>query len=196
MNFGDVIRRRKSTRIFSKRRVNWRVLLNAVDDALQGPYAANQMHMKFLFVEDPTLIKKVALHADQGWVADAPSLIVVCSDEAGLEALYGERGRIYGRQQAGAAIQTILLSCSAQSVDTCWIGAYDDAALRTTFGIPENIHIEAVIAVGSGTKEAGSAKKEKRSLESAIFWEAWGGHRRPSLFEEHVKSEDYRPNSS
>ena len=188
MDFNHVVKKRKSVRDFSKKKVDWRHILEAVESALEGPYAGNFNHIKFIIIEDFGRIKEISAMSEQGWIANASAIIVVCNDETNLENLYGERGRIFSRQQAGAAIQSFLLKLTDIGIGSCWVGAYDDKNLKQKLNIPENIQIEAVIPVGYEDKP-GKEKKEKRSLESALYWEQWGTRKRPTLFEE--RREDY-----
>ena len=44
--------------------------------------------------------------------------------------MHGERGRIYARQQAGAAINTLLLKLTDLGLQSCWVGSYDDEKIR------------------------------------------------------------------
>ena len=120
-------------------------------------------------------------------------MIVVCSDDTHLEDLYGERGRIYSRQQAGAAIQTLLLALTDLGISSCWVGAYTDEFVKQKLKIPQHINIEAIIPVGYEKKMPGDEKKKKKELESVLYWEEWKNSRRATLFEE--SKEDYNPPS-
>ena len=110
MEFDDVVRARKSVRRFKKKKASWKEVLEAIDAANQGPFAGNHNHLKYLIVEDKDVIDDVAHICEQPWINGAGILVLVGSDDTQLENLYGERGRIYSRQQAGAAIQTFLLA--------------------------------------------------------------------------------------
>jgi nitroreductase len=191
MGFEALVKKRKSVRNFSKKKVSWKSAVNAIDAALQGPYAGNYMNLKFIIIEEEKMIKSIADYCEQSWISDSSLLIVVCSDETHVESMYGERGRIYSRQQAGAAIQTIMLSLAEENVGSCWVGAYSDDTIRDALKIPPQMQIEAIIAAGYEDKKSVEPKKEKNSLDTSMFWEKWAMPRRPSLFEE--RSEDYQP---
>ncbi|MFH1425461.1 MAG: nitroreductase family protein [archaeon] len=182
MEFDKLVRVRKSVRSFSKKKASWKQVLEAIDAAVQGPFAGNNNNLRFLIVEDKKIIFELAGTCEQDWIAESEILVVVCSDDEHLETIYGERGRVYSRQQAGAAIQTIMLSLAEVGLGSCWVGAYDDDEVRDKLEIPGNIQIEAIIPIGyESVKER---KKPKRKLESVLNWEKWGQGRRPTLFEE------------
>lgn len=186
MQFDEIIKKRKSVRAFRKRKASWKDILEAVDAALQGPYAGAHNNLKFLIVENPATIKEISKHSEQHWITQAGILIVVCSDDTHLEKEYGERGRIYCRQQAGAAIATILLKLVDLGLSACWVGAFTDEYVRATLNIPAHINVEAIIPVGYEAPEKAKHEKRKKSLESSLCWEKWNIDRRPTGFEETI----------
>jgi nitroreductase len=189
MEFERVVRKRKSVRDFKSKIPGWKDVLHAIGLANQGPYAGNQNHLRYVIVEDTATIKSLAHLCEQTWISNTKMLIVVCSDDTYLENLYGEHGRVYSRQQAGAAIQTILLALTEKNIASCWVGSYSDELVREKLKIPQHIQIEAIIPIGF---EAGKEKKpEKKSLEKSLFWERWFSDRRPSMFE--ARRDEYAP---
>lgn len=189
MNIDALAKKRKSVRSFKSKKVSWKQILDAIDTALQGPFAGNHNNLNFLIIESKETIKQVASFCDQSWVVEASSLVLVLSDDTHLENIYGERGRVYSRQQAGAAIQTMLLKLTEIGLGSCWVGAYTDELIKQKLKIPQHIQIEAIIPVGYSNDKEG--KKPKRSLETVLSWEKWGQNRRPTKHEE--PEEDYRP---
>ena len=189
MEFQKVVRKRKSVRDFKSKNPSWKDVLYAIDMANQGPFAGNQNNLHYLIVENTATIKNLAHLCEQTWISNAKMLIVVCSDDTALENIYGERGRIYSRQQAGAAIQTLLLALTEKGISSCWVGSYSDELAREKLKIPQHIQIEAIIPIGL---EAGREKKPaKKSLERCLNWEIWNQSRRPGIFE--VDKNDYSP---
>ncbi|MBI3334374.1 nitroreductase family protein [Candidatus Pacearchaeota archaeon] len=184
MELDSVIKKRRSVRSFSDKKVSWKLLLDAIDAAVHAPFAGNYNNLKFVIIENPERLNMLARHASQDWIMDASSALIVCSDDTNLEKLYGERGRIYSRQQAGAAIQTLLLKLADLGLAACWVGAYTDSKIRNDFSIPKEIQIEAVIPIGYEKKTFKSKTIKKKKLEAVLFWEAWDKNRRETLFKE------------
>ena len=182
MELDEAINSRQSIHSFKSKKVSWKEVLEAVHAALQGPAAGNKNHLSFLIVEDSNRINKLAEYANQSWICDAGIVIVVCSDDSDLEKIYGTRGRVYSRQQAGAAIQNFLLKITDMGLAACWVGSYSDELIKQSLDIPSHIQIEALIPVGYESGK--SVKKKKKSLENSIFWENWDNRKRPTLIEE------------
>ena len=155
---------------------------------MQGPFSGNHNHLRFLIIEDEEKIERIAGLCEQDWIKQSKIVVAVLSDDEHLEIHYGERGRIYSRHSAGAAIYGFLLKLVDLGLSGCWVGAYDDEAIRTELGVPHHVQVEAIIPVGYEDKKI--AKKPKKKLEDALNWEKWGHERRPSIFEE--SDQDYR----
>jgi len=171
MDFDKVVEKRQSIRKFKNKTPNWRDIVKAIDIARQIPLAGNVNTLKFLLVMDKDKIEKIAEAVDQQCVFDTNMLIVVCSDESQLEKRFDERGRIYTRQQAGAAIQTLLLKLTDMKLASCWVGAFDDNQIRKTLSIPKKILIEAVIPIGYEKEKC--SKKRKMAVENLIYCDKW-----------------------
>lgn len=182
MEFDQVIDRRRSARSFTGKPVTHRQILAAVDAARRCPFAGNRNHINFIIVEDPDRIKALAELSDQLWIAEAPMVVVVIADELHLENMYGERGRIYSRQQAGAVIHTLILKLTDLGVSSCWVGAYNDAAIKSKLGIPGDFIVEALVPAGYERYEKGkTVHAPKKSVASMIYWEVYDRSRRPHL---------------
>lgn len=184
MEFNKIIERRKSVRAFTKTKADWKFVFEAIDTAIKGPFAGNHNNLKFLIIEENEAIKKIAQLAEQLWISQSQILIVVCSDDTQLENLYGERGRVYSRQQAGAAIQTLIFKLIDLGLASCWVGAYTDELIKQLLKIPQHIQIEAIIPVGYEDTKVKTPQKRKKSLENVIYWENWKNEKRPPLFKE------------
>ena len=192
MNFDALVRKRKSVRNFTSKTPKWSDILEAIDATLPGPFAGNHNHLHFLIVEDAEKISSIAQHCEQHWIKEAKILIVVCSDDTQLESIYGERGRVYSRQQAGAAIQTLWFKLVDLGLSTCWVGSYSDELIKSLLKIPQHIQIEAILPIGFEKKTISpKSSRRKKSLENVLFWEEWDQTKRPALFKD--SSEDYRP---
>ena len=184
MEFNNVVKKRKSVRAFTGKKASWKSVLDAIEIANHGPFAGNINGLKFLIIEEQETIKKIAKFSEQTWISQAGILVLVCSDETHLENMYGERGRIYSRQQAGAAIYAFLLKIAELGLGACWVGAYTDERIKEILEIPQNIQIEAIIPIGHEDKKNSEDKPDKKELENVIYWETWKNDKRPSIFKE------------
>ena len=184
MEFNSVIKKRKSSNSFADKKPSWKYALDAIEAANQGPFAGNNNNLKFLIIEDEDTIKKISKLAEQSWINQSQLLILVCSDDTHLENLYGHKGRVYSRQQAGAAIQTIILKLTDLNLASCWVGAYSDEILKEILKIPQHIQVEAIIPIGYESKTHSKKKPRKKALDTTIYGENWEKDKRPPMFKE------------
>ncbi|MBE0476494.1 MAG: nitroreductase family protein, partial [Coriobacteriia bacterium] len=84
-------------------------------------------------------------------------------------ARYGERGeRLYAIQDTAAAATQILLAAVDRGLASCWIGAFDERAVRVAVGIPEPLSPVAILPVGHSAESAG--KPARRPLKEVTTW--------------------------
>jgi len=179
MEFDDVVEKRRSVRSFKDKKAKWDEVMEAVDAATKAPFAGNIDDLKFIVIEDKQMIEKLAHLCQQKWIGEAGIVVVVCSDNRHMINLYGERGKIYSRQGAGAAIENFLLKLADLGLSGCWIGAFADEMVEQLLKIPSHMRIEAVIPVGHERLKTKAPRKKK--LENVIYWGIWGNSKRQDL---------------
>ena len=184
MQLDNAIAHRCSIREFSKKSVEWSKILEAIDSASKAPFAGNINNLIFVIVENQNLKNAITSCCQQDWIAEAPFIVVICSNESPLVRMYDERGRIYSRQQAGAAIQNFLLKLIDLGLSGCWVGAYSDSTLRQNLKIPKEINIEALIPVGYMAKTCRTKQAKKNSLDNLIRWNNWNTKKKPETLGE------------
>lgn len=170
----DCIQTRRSVRSFLNKPLSRETIGELLDAGRVAPTAGNLQDAKFLFVTDRDEKMKIAdACVEQAWIATAPVVIVVGSEIARDERMYGERGaKVYIYQNAAAAVQNILLCANALGLGACWVGAFDDDILRRAVNMPANVVPQAVIPVGHTAKHEN--KIPKLDLENVVYAEKWG----------------------
>jgi nitroreductase len=172
MDLDKAIKERRSVKNFKKtKKVNYKDVLFALEAATKAPLAGNIFAVKFVLVSDKDKIKQLAEAAQQNFIADTDYVIVVCSDKKTLTRNYYERANMYARQQAGAAIENILLKLVDLGLSTCWIGAFSDETVKRVIRLPDDVDVEAMLPIGY---ELGKSKqKMKPNLDDSIFFDEW-----------------------
>jgi nitroreductase len=90
-------------------------------------------------------------------------------DPRPCSARYGDRGELlYSIQDTAAAVQTILLAAVDRGLASCWIGAFNENAVRDSIGVVKPITPVAVLPVGYSAESA--AKPIRRPLEEVTTW--------------------------
>jgi len=172
MKVVDAIKKRRSIRKFASKQVRWNHLCEVLDAARYIPTAGNIPTIKLVVVADPKNKEKLAQFSlNQYFLTEAPYLIVVSSDTERLEQNYGKQAQTYSKQQAGAAIQSMLLRATELKLATCWVGAFNQKAIQRLLKIPNQI--EAIIALGHPLRNTQRTPK-KQDLNRMAFFETYG----------------------
>lgn len=146
----EAIRARRSVRRFLREPIAPEVLEELLSAAVLAPSAGNAQPWRFIVVRDPRLKEGlVAAAYGQGFLAEAPVVIVVCADLERARRAYRERGEtLYCLQDTAAAIQNLLLAATAKGLGTCWVGAFDEGRVAELLGLARGLRPVALIPVG------------------------------------------------
>jgi len=181
MSIGDIIKRRRSIRKYAldkkgnPERVNETLVLEAIDMARYAPMSGGIYSLRFILVSDREKIKKIAEHAHQDFIANACYALVVCTDQEQTQKFYEDRAERYLRQQAGAAMQNILLKLVDNGLACAWIGHFYDQGIREILGIPNNIFIEAIIPIAKPSPILKLPEKRLVDLRNILYFDKWKG---------------------
>lgn len=174
MQLDDAIRKRHSIRRYSSKPVSWEQIVKILDAATYSPMAGNIYTIRLILVSEKEKIQEIARAAVQDFIASAPYLVVVCSDNTQVTRIYEERGLRYSRQQAGAAIENILLKITDLGLASVWISAYDDDAIKRILQIPEHFEIEAILPIAKKPVFVHEVGMRKPDLQNILFFEKYG----------------------
>jgi nitroreductase len=165
MEFNEVLASRRSVRHFDSKLTvpdeEVRALLLA---AVSAPSAGNIQPWRFTVVKSLAARERLAEALHQRWATAAPVTIVVSVDPRPCAARYGARGeQLYAIQDTAAATENILLAATSRGLASCWIGAFDEAAVAAALGMAEPITPVAVIPIGHSAESAG--KPARRPID-------------------------------
>ncbi len=173
MELNRAITSRKSVRKFKSKKPDWRDIIECIDAARFAPMAGNNFTLKFIIVDNPEKIQKIADAAQQSFIAQSKCVVVVCTNPSRTANSYGKRGERYCRQQAGAAIQNFLLKIQEKKLSTCWVGAFVDKLIKRELKIPDDINVEAIFPIGYEYKKS-YTRKSKIDLDRFLYFEGYG----------------------
>jgi nitroreductase len=173
MELDKVIKNRRSVRKFKERKPDWRRIIECIDSARFAPMAGNNYTLKFIVVDDEERIKKIAKSCQQDFIAQAKYVVVACSNASRTTNEFGESGKVYCRQQAGAAIQNFLLKIVESGLSTCWIGHFAEEQIKKTLDIPKDVDVEALFPIGYESEKP-RTRKMKIDLDRILYFNSYG----------------------
>lgn len=169
MEFRDVIRARRSVRRYqADMPVTEEQVQTLLEAAVASPSAGNRQPWHFYVVRDSAIKEGLAAAAGQGFVADAPVIIVVCADPERSAARYASRGRdLYAIQDTAIATTYMMLAATDMGLATCWIGAFDEARAAAVLDLPGHLRPVAMLPVGHPAREV-SGRTSRRPLGEVV----------------------------
>ena len=170
MEFSEVISKRRSVRHFnSKLAVTDEDISALLTAAVAAPTAGNIQPWRFVVVRSMAARERLAAAMHQPWATAAPVVIAVCVDPRPCAARYGARGEmLYAIQDTSAAAENLVLAAVDRGLATCWVGAFDENAVRDALGLTAPITPLAIFPIGHSAEAAG--RPARRPLEEVTTW--------------------------
>jgi len=177
MNFSELIQKRRSVRKYSDRPVAKEDLLKCLEAARIAPSACNSQPWHYIVIDEPELRKRVAarifsgLYSMNQFAKEAPVLVAVVSEKMKFLAAVGSqvRGTQYALMDVGIACEHLILQAQELGIGSCWMGWFDEKALKEELRIPKNKKIDIVIALGYPAEEKIVPKTRKVLAEISSF---------------------------
>ena len=154
MELLEIIKNRRSIRGFQKKEIPEEIIEKLIEVLIWAPSAGNLQSRKFYFVFDQkTKEGLVKFASGQSFIAQAPLVIVGCTDEK-IGLRYGERGKsLFSICDVSASIQNLMLLAHAEGLGTCWIGSFDEGEVSKILSLPENLRPIVILPIGYPAEE-------------------------------------------
>jgi nitroreductase len=162
----DLILRRQSDRKYSNRPVEQEKLDRIIEAGRMAPSACNAQPWKFIIINEPELVAKVAEAASapllgmNTFVSQAPVQIVVVREKPNLTSKIGAsiKDKDYSLIDIGIASENICLQAKAEGLGSCMLGWFDEPVVKKLLGVPKTKRVELIISIGYSL----SNQREKR----------------------------------
>jgi len=162
MDTFETINKRRSVRDFTGESIPKVALRQIVDAGRWAPSGYNRQPWDFIVVTDSDMINKLKIAAK--WMEKAGAIIAVVLDP-NLSKFWLEDG--------SAAIQNILLACTALGYGSCWLQGYTEPReeeFKVLLKVPEGKRLLTLIPIGVPKVWP---EVEKKPLEEVLHWEEY-----------------------
>jgi len=148
MNVLEAITMRRSVRAYSPQPIDARLMQRMKQALRSAPSACNLQPWHFIFVTDADLRQQVAQAANgQSWMAGAPVIVVACGLSENAYQHMGGHGSSVDVDVA-IALDHLTLGAVAEGLGTCWIGAFDETAVKALLHVPRTVKVVAMTPLG------------------------------------------------
>jgi nitroreductase len=160
----DAIRTRLEVNEFDGRHVPEEVKREILDAARLAPSAMNRQRWRFVLLDSPESLKKLAEISTTGqWISRADFAIVVLIDSKDR----------FGMFDAGKAITHMQLAAWTKGVGSRNYTGYDETKVKELIGAPAEMAVAAVVGFGYPAKKI-IGRKNRLPLEQVAFHERFG----------------------
>jgi len=157
----DLLKHRKSVREFLDRPVEREKIMTCLEAARLAPSACNSQPWKFIVVDDEPLKNKLcdaafnSVYSMNAFCKTAPVMVAVISEKSKFVARIGGmfRGTKYYLIDIGIAVEHFVLQAEDLGLGTCWVGWFNEKAVKSILNVPQNKKIDILIAVGYYDRE-------------------------------------------
>lgn len=178
MEFELVLKRRRMVRSFKDRQVDDAQIMMLLKNAHRAPSAGFLQQQEFIVIKNKETKAKLAEAAvSQDFVAQAPVVIVVCSNTDRVVKRYGDRGvNFYSIIDGAFASMLILLTVVNEGLAACFVGAFNDNEVSRILKLPKHVRPIGIIPVGYANEP--SERFERMSLQEIVHYERYGQKKR------------------
>jgi len=168
MTILELIRKRYSCRAYQERKIEQEKLDLIFEAARLAPSAKNAQDWRFVVVTDKGKKEAVAKSTNRPEVFEkAGAIIVACSNSGDVMRC----GQAIGPIDVSIALEHIALQATELGLGTCWIGSFEPEIVRKAAGIPENVTIIELMAVGYAADKQKEASRE--AIGKIVCYEKW-----------------------
>jgi nitroreductase len=168
MEFGEVLKRRRSIRKFEGREVPDERISEILELAKLSPSAGNLQARKVIVVKNKEIKEKLARAAlDQDFIAEASVVFVIIACPEESAGRYGERGKnLYALQDATIFASYLQLVATNLGLASYWVGAFREEEVKNILELEETLVPIAIIPVGYAAEEP--RKTPRKDLDEFV----------------------------
>jgi nitroreductase len=164
----EAIRKRYSCRAYQDKAVEQEKLYSIFEGVRFAPSAKNLQDWRFVVVRDSEKKRRLAEAANnQTFIGKAGVIIVACSNSPEVMRC----GQAVGPIDVAIALEHVCLQAAELGLATCWIGSFYPEKVRPILGIPDDITIVELMALGYPADRQKEPKREP--IEKILKYEAW-----------------------
>ncbi len=168
MDVMEAIRRRYSCRSYQARPIESEKLTMLLEAARLAPSAKNLQDWRFVVVTAADTKRALAQAANnQMFIAEAGAVIVACSVSRHVMRC----GQAVAPIDVAIALEHICLEATELGLGTCWIGSFYPDKVRPILGIPQEVQVIELLAIGYPADKTKDG--QRLALEQIACFERW-----------------------
>jgi len=184
----DLIKKRRSVRDFLDKPVEREKIMTCLEAARLAPSACNAQPWRFIVVDDKEIKDRLCdkafggIYSFNAFCKKAPVIVVVLSERTRfltatsrfVSAVGGTLRRTkYYLVDIGIASEHFVLQAEELGLGTCWIGWFNERAVKRILKIPRYEKIDIIIALGYYDKKKVSSQHNRRPINRIVSFNSY-----------------------
>lgn len=170
MDVLQAIKSRESVRSFLDEKVESEKVTKILEMARLAPSFFNRQDWRFVLVKDKETKNMLVSEATcPSFVAESPIVIVGCGQP--IDPITSTDKSSFTIDVA-IALNHVTLGAVEYGLGTCWVSIFDEKKVKEILGIPKEVRIVALLALGY-PKDISLSEKKRLPLGQLIKFEKW-----------------------
>ena len=173
MDFLDLVKHRVSIRKYLSKPVPREFIEQCLEAARLAPSASNSQPWSFIVVDDEAKKNEIVKEAMSGiyssnkFAATAPVIIVAITEKSYYLTRLGGmlRNVKYNLIDIGIACEHLVMQAAELGLGTCWLGWFDDKAVKKVLHLPKSTQVDVLISMGYPDETVPPRKRIRKSLD-------------------------------
>ncbi len=178
MKFIDLVNNRQSVRKYSDKPVEKEKISRCLEAARLAPSASNSQPWKFIVVDDPDLLQKVAdkttgpLWSFNNFVPQSKVIVAVVIEKMKVITRAGAKvkDKEYALFDIGIASEHFCLQAAEEGLGTCMLGWFDEPGVKKLLNVPKEKRIGLLITLGYPPDDYRLRKKTRKSFDEIVSY--------------------------
>jgi len=173
MAFLELAKLRCSVRRFRTQEVEEEKLHKILEAGRVAPSACNYQPLHFIVVRDKENKTRVASTYPEGWIGQAPVIIVVCGDHSA--SWKRADGKDHLDIDVAIAADHMTLQAAELGLGTCWVCWFDAIKCHSIMKLPKKYETIALLPLGYPKERCNPDRhnKKRKTLQDLMSWEVY-----------------------
>ncbi len=173
MEFYEVMSKRRSVRKFSEKKIAPEILERVLDAGRLAPSAVNLQPWRFVIIRSPETrraLVECTRGGKQAHLGMGDLCIVACGHEDDCYQRQGNYMKSFAIDVA-IALDHMMLAAAAEGLGTCWIGAFNEDAVKELLQIPNPWRVVGMTPLGYPAESP--PFRGRKGMQEIVCHEKW-----------------------
>ena len=167
----DLITKRQSCRAYSGQKVELEKLKLILEAGRLSPSARNSQPWSLTLAYSDLSVEQVGKCTranGKNAFTDKCSAFIIVTEEQNEAAFGGVAHRSFAEMDIGMCVMNICLEAESLGVACCILGAFDEEAVKSSAGIPDEKCVKLIVAIGYPEDGYSTRDKNRRSYDDCV----------------------------